>query len=118
LISADLRITELSPAQGADRRKTGGGGCFMPDAPPPPEKQTSAGSSAEGGGSQANEAKQDLNLWRLVGLGTELAGVVAFFTAMGWWLDARFGWTPWGMSGFGMLGVIVGLYRFIRAASR
>ncbi|HYF48544.1 MAG TPA: AtpZ/AtpI family protein [Planctomycetota bacterium] len=90
----------------------------MPEAPPPPEKQSSADSPEGKGGGSQSEAKQDSNLWRLAGLGTEVAGSVAFFTAVGWWLDSRFGWTPWGMFGFGMVGIVVGLYRLIRAATR
>jgi len=102
----------------------------MPETPPSPEKRSRpAGKApvegAQGGDTDAEQARaeqaeqaEQRSLWRLAGLGTELTGVVIFFTAVGWWLDARFGWEPWGLLIFGMLGAAVGLYRFIKEAMK
>jgi F0F1-type ATP synthase assembly protein I len=59
-----------------------------------------------------------MTLWRLAGIGLELAMTVGVFAALGWWLDNKFGWTPWGLFGFAMLGVVAGLYRFIRTTMK
>ena len=54
--------------------------------------------------------------WRYVGLGVQLAVTVAVFVWLGWWLDSRFGWSPWGMCVLGLLGVAAGLYHFLKDA--
>jgi F0F1-type ATP synthase assembly protein I len=33
---------------------------------------------------------------------------------IGWWLEQRYGWQPWGLLGGLLLGLAVGLYRMIR----
>ena len=37
---------------------------------------------------------------------------------LGWWLDQRRGWQPWGLLGGLLLGTAVGLYRLIRESKR
>ncbi|HEY3324731.1 MAG TPA: AtpZ/AtpI family protein [Planctomycetota bacterium] len=61
--------------------------------------------------------ENDASLWRLLNLGVQLAGTVAVFVAVGWWLDNRFGWSPWGVLIAGMLGISAGLYQFVKDAS-
>jgi len=58
----------------------------------------------------------DLTIWRFFGMGIQLAVTVALFAALGLWLDGKFGWTPWGLIGFGLLGVTAGMYQFLKAA--
>jgi F0F1-type ATP synthase assembly protein I len=60
----------------------------------------------------------DLNNWRLAGLGTELAVCVGMFVALGYWLDQKFECSPWGLLGLGALGIVAGMYRFVKAALR
>lgn len=105
----------------------------MPEPPSPQEKRShSAGEAPDetratgdekaeadrAKQAQAQAQAQELGLWRLAGLGTELTGTVIVFVAVGWFLDSRFGWTPWGMLSFGLLGVAAGMYRFIKEALR
>lgn len=61
-------------------------------------------------------AKGSRDVWGYVGLGTQLAASVVLFVALGWWVDQHFGWTPWAMLGLGTLGVVVGLYHFVKEA--
>jgi len=77
------------------------------DPPRHPEKEPRKGAPADG---------QDL--WRYLGLGTVLALTVALFVALGWWLDRRYGWSPWGVLVLGTLGVAAGLYHFVKDALR
>lgn len=48
--------------------------------------------------------------------GLDLAIVVGGFTALGWWLDRRYGWGPWGTLVGAVLGVVGGLANFLRVA--
>jgi F0F1-type ATP synthase assembly protein I len=48
--------------------------------------------------------------------GFDLAIVVGGFTAIGWWLDRKYGWSPWGVLTGALLGVVGGLTNFLRAA--
>jgi len=52
--------------------------------------------------------------WRYAGLGLQFAGTTGLFVFMGYELDKRMGWTPWGLVSLGMLGLIGGLYLLIK----
>ena len=68
----------------------------MPEAPRPGSKKT------------------DRSWIRLSSMGFELAGAVAGFTLVGYWVDRRWGTGPWGLlTGIG-LGLIGGMYNLIR----
>lgn len=54
----------------------------------------------------------------LAGLGFDLAAAVAVATALGWWIDRRFGTEPWGVIVFAAIGIVGGLLNFVRAAKR
>jgi F0F1-type ATP synthase assembly protein I len=46
----------------------------------------------------------------------QLAASTALGALLGWWLDNRFGTTPWLLLAGALLGVSAGMYAFIRAA--
>ena len=48
--------------------------------------------------------------------GFDLAIVVCGFTAVGWWLDRKYGWTPWGVLTGALLGIVGGMANFLREA--
>ena len=53
---------------------------------------------------------------RMASSGFDLAIVVGGFTAIGWWLDRKYGWAPWGVLGGAILGIVGGLTNFLREA--
>jgi F0F1-type ATP synthase assembly protein I len=58
------------------------------------------------------------NWGRFLGIGLEVAiGVTLGFLA-GWWLDRRFGWTPWATVAGALLGLAGGLYLLLKEALR
>ncbi len=54
--------------------------------------------------------------WSYAGKGLQFAATTALFALMGFYADRRFGWTPWGLVGFSMLGFVGGLYLLIKDA--
>ncbi len=50
------------------------------------------------------------------GVGLELAGAVAGFTLAGYWIDRHYGTNPWGLVVGLVLGIVGGLYNFVREA--
>ncbi|HCF59301.1 MAG TPA: hypothetical protein DFS52_15075 [Myxococcales bacterium] len=46
----------------------------------------------------------------------QLVASTALGALLGWWLDKRFGTTPWLLLAGALLGVSAGMYAFIRAA--
>lgn len=65
--------------------------------------------------------KQSSTGVRFLGVGLELAGAVAGFTLIGYWIDRHYGSYPWGVVICVALGLIGGMYNLIReslAASR
>ena len=53
---------------------------------------------------------------RMASSGFDLAIVVCGFTAVGWWLDRKYGWAPWGVLTGALLGIVGGLTNFLREA--
>ena len=53
---------------------------------------------------------------RMASSGFDLAIVVGGFTAIGWWLDRKYGWAPWGVLVGAILGIVGGLTNFLREA--
>lgn len=82
------------------------------DSPRPPE--TESNGKRKTGSEDGDTRKQ----FRMLGLGLQLAITVAVFTAAGWWADEHWGWAPWGKQGLGMLGIVLGLYFFVREATK
>ncbi|HEY4329254.1 MAG TPA: AtpZ/AtpI family protein [Phycisphaerae bacterium] len=60
------------------------------------------------------EIKNEKSPWSYAGVGLQFAGTTAIFALMGWYLDKKFGWTPWGMVGLTALGFVGGLYLLIK----
>ena len=52
----------------------------------------------------------------MAGMGFELAAAVAGFTFLGIWIDRRYETEPWGLVICAAIGVVGGLYNFVRAA--
>ena len=57
--------------------------------------------------------------WALAfSVGWELAAFSGFGLWLGYWLDGRYGSSPWGVLISTMLGIGLGLYRFVRTFTR
>lgn len=56
--------------------------------------------------------------WRYASLGTELGAAIIGLTLAGVWADYQLGWTPVGTLVGAGLGVVGGLYNFVRAVLR
>jgi ATP synthase protein I len=51
---------------------------------------------------------------RYSGIGLELAGATAGLALVGYWIDQRFGTSPWGILGGVVIGLGGGLYNLVR----
>jgi F0F1-type ATP synthase assembly protein I len=51
---------------------------------------------------------------RYSGIGLELAGATAGLALIGYWIDGRFGTTPWGILGGVVIGLVGGLFNLVR----
>lgn len=47
----------------------------------------------------------------------EFLGILAVGAGVGWWLDERYGWQPWGLLSGLLIGMAAGIYRMIRASA-
>jgi F0F1-type ATP synthase assembly protein I len=61
-----------------------------------------------------DKATDEKSPWRYAGLGLQFLGTTLLFVWMGYELDKRMGWTPWGMVSLAMLSVIGSLYLLIK----
>lgn len=55
---------------------------------------------------------------RMYALVFEFLAYLGVLGGLGWWLEQRYGWEPWGLFGGLLLGLTIGLYRMIREAKR
>ena len=53
---------------------------------------------------------------KFLGLGLEMAVGVGLGCVIGYWLDNKYGWAPWGMTIGAMLGLAGGMYLLIKQA--
>ena len=51
---------------------------------------------------------------RYSGIGLELAGATAGLALVGYWIDRRFGTSPWGILGGVVIGIVGGLYNLVK----
>ena len=51
---------------------------------------------------------------RYSGVGLELAGATAGLALVGYWIDGKYGTSPWGILGGVTVGIVGGLYNLIR----
>ena len=51
---------------------------------------------------------------RYSGVGLELAGATAGLALVGYWIDAKFGTSPWGIIGGFFIGIVGGLYNMVK----
>jgi ATP synthase protein I len=51
---------------------------------------------------------------RYSGIGIEMAGATAGFALIGYWLDGRFGTSPWGLLIGLFVGLVGGLFNLVR----
>lgn len=55
-------------------------------------------------------------LLRYAGLGTEFVAGMLGCVALGWWLDSRYGWSPWGVLVGSIVGLVGSMTNLIRRA--
>ncbi len=55
---------------------------------------------------------------KYLGLGTQLAATVTIMFFLGYWLDSKFDITPILTITFSLLGVVVGMYQFIKSVTK
>ncbi len=51
---------------------------------------------------------------RYSGVGLELAGATAGLALVGYWIDGKFGTSPWGILGGVAIGLVGGLYNLVK----
>lgn len=57
----------------------------------------------------------DRSQWgQYLGLGLEVMMGVLLGLGVGWWLDEKFGWSPWGVLVGTMLGLASGMYLLLK----
>ena len=56
------------------------------------------------------------NLWRMAHMGLEFAGAALLLALIGYYIDTRFGTAPWGAVTGLLIGLVGGMYRFIKEA--
>jgi len=84
-------------------------------AEPGPENRRPGGGSREREGAAS---RQEPDVWRLAGVGLELAGTTAVLTLGGWWLDGVLGTEPWLLVVGVTIGVVGGMYKLYRVGKR
>ncbi len=65
-------------------------------------------------GSDRHETLRQLG--KLSGIGIEFAVTIGFGVYVGYKLDERYGWYPWGILTGSVIGMAIGFYQFFKAA--
>ena len=66
--------------------------------------------------SPGGQGQPSPGLKRYAGMGVELGGAIIGFTLVGLWIDHRYGTQPKGVMIGAVLGIVGGMYNFIRQA--
>lgn len=92
----------------------------MADVPQPPSDDKSDLGPLDGRSEdKARQSQQELLSWhRLAGVGIEFIVAFGLFAWLGWWLDKKFGTTPWLLIVGCALGFSSGLWSLIKAARK
>ena len=59
---------------------------------------------------QSDKSSTSIDKGRIFAAGSSMTGSVLGMGALGYYLDHRFGWTPWGTLGGLLLGAVAGMY--------
>jgi F0F1-type ATP synthase assembly protein I len=78
---------------------------LTPPSTPPADRQAAADAEA-------------VSWHRMAGVGVEFVVAVGLFAAVGWWLDGKFGTSPWLLIAGCGLGFAVGLWNMVKAAKQ
>ena len=65
---------------------------------------------------ESNRHETLRQLGKLSSIGIEFAATVGFGVYIGYKLDGRYGWYPWGILTGSVLGIAIGFYQFFKAA--
>jgi len=57
---------------------------------------------------------QNTNWGSMAGVGLQIGVGVGLGCVVGWWLDKKYGWSPWGIVAGSMLGLASGIYLMIK----
>lgn len=63
-----------------------------------------------------DDKRPAIGLTRYAGMGVELAGAIAGLTLLGYWIDRHYGTEPAGVIIGASIGIVGGMYNFIRQA--
>lgn len=64
---------------------------------------------------EGNESGESAEFGRYATLGLQFAFTIAALTGLGWWLDTRWGTTPWCLVAGAILGFAAGFTNLVRA---
>ena len=78
--------------------------------PPPADRSPAAG--------RQPDANETVAWHKMAGIGVEFIAAVGVFAALGWWLDGKFGTSPWLLIAGCGLGFAGGLWNMVKAANR
>ena len=80
----------------------------------PHDEQTPAGTPKR----RSSDEELARQWHRMAGVGVEFVAAIFLLGAVGWWLDRRFGWSPWGLIVGVALGFAVGLWQLVRVGMK
>jgi F0F1-type ATP synthase assembly protein I len=67
---------------------------------------------------EVRDDRESASWHKMAGIGVEFIVAVGLLAALGWWLDGKFGTSPWLLIAGCGLGFTVGLYQMVKAANR
>jgi F0F1-type ATP synthase assembly protein I len=67
---------------------------------------------------QAAADAESASWYRMAGVGVEFVVAIGAFAALGWWLDGKFGSSPWLVIAGCGIGFVVGLWGMVKAAGK